>query len=120
MEEIYYDIQQAIDYAFKEKKYLLNSYKYLKGKDVKRLHAQTILRSPLIQELYDYITELNLYVDGGSSARTQYAREAYGFLSKPEARKLSTYFDNIIDGFRLYINERKGTRKKPKPRRTTK
>lgn len=118
MNEVYHDIQQAIDYAFKEKKYLLDSYKYLKANDIKRLHAQEVLRSPLIKELQSYVRELNLYLQGGNSPDVQYAREAYGFLTKPDARKISNYLDNIIEGFKKYINERKGTRKKPK--RTTK
>jgi hypothetical protein len=114
MDEIYNDIQQAIDYAFIDKKYLLDSFKYLKCKNVKRLHAQTILRSALTRELQSYVVELNRYVKGSKDPETEYATEAYGFLSKPEARKLATYFDNIVEGIKKYINDKKGALKKSK------
>ncbi len=116
MDEVYYDIQQAIDFAFLEQKYVMNSYSYLKVKNIKRTDAQSVLRSPLIKELYSYIKELNLYLDGGQSPDVIYARDAYGYLSKPDARKISNYLDNIIEGIKKYISERKGgNRKKRSP-----
>lgn len=114
MDEIYNDLQQAIDFAFLENKYVMNSYSYLRVKNVKRVDAQEVLRSPLIKELYGYINELNLYLQGGQDPEVVYAREAYGYLSKPEARKVAGYLDNIIEGFKKYIKERKGGRKKSK------
>jgi hypothetical protein len=112
MDEIYYDLQKAIDFAFVENKFVLNSYSYLKVKDVRRVDAQEVLRSPLIKELYVYINDLETIVRGGQEKETVYLREAYGFLSKPEARKISIYFDKIIEGFKTYINDRKPGRKK--------
>jgi hypothetical protein len=116
MEQIYHDLQQAIDFAFVQKKYVMKSFDYLRANDVRRADAQELLRSSLIQELYSYVTELNLYLKGGNEPDVLYAREAYGYLSKPDARKIATYLDNIIDGIRQYIQARKGGTKKPKPR----
>lgn len=116
MEEIFNDLQQAIDYAFIQNKFVLNSYSYLKVKDVKRLDAQALLRSPLIKELYSYVRELELYLQGGQSPDVVYAREAYGYLSKPDARKIATYLENIIEGIKRYINERKGGYRKKRPK----
>jgi hypothetical protein len=116
MDEIYNDIQEAIDYAFLQQKYLMNSYSYLKIKNIKRTDAQIILRSSLIKELHSYVKELNLYLQGGQEPDVIYAREAYGYLSKPDARKISNYLDNIIEGIKKYISERKGgNRKKRTP-----
>lgn len=114
MDEIYWDIQQAIDFAFIEQKYVLNSYSYFKIKDVKRTDAQIVLRSDLIKELYSYIKELNLYLEGGQTPDVVYAREAYGYLTKPDARKISNYLDNIIEGIKKYICEKKGGNRKKK------
>lgn len=112
MDEVYYDIQKAIDFAFSENKFVLNSYSYLKIKDIRRADAQTILRSPVVKELYLYINDLDTLVKGGQEQDAIYLREAYGYLSKPEARKISSYFDKIIDGVKVYINDRKPGRKK--------
>jgi hypothetical protein len=114
MDELYFDIQQAIDFAFLDNRYVMNSYSYLKVKDVKRADAQKLLRSSLIVELYDYVNELNTYLKGGQDPDVVYAREAYGYLSKPDARKISTYLDNIIEGIKKYISERKGGKRKPR------
>ncbi len=120
MDEIYYDLQQAIDFAFVQNKYVLNSFSYLKVKDVRRVDAQELLRSSLVQELYSYITDLNLYLKSGQHPDVLYAEEAYGFLSRADAKRISTYFDNIIEGIKKYIQERKGATKKPKPRTKSK
>lgn len=112
MDEIYYDLQKAIDFAFLENKFVMSMYSYLKVKDVRRADAQILLRSTLIQELYSYIRDLDLYLKGGQDDDVVYAREAYGYLSKPEARKISAYFDKIIEGIKEYIQERKGGKRK--------
>jgi hypothetical protein len=120
MDEIYYDLQQAIDFAFVQNKYVLNSFSYLKVKDVRRVDAQELLRSSLVQELYSYINDLNLYLKNSQDPDVLYAEEAYGFLTKADAKRISTYFDNIIEGIKKYIQERKGATKKPKPRTKSK
>jgi hypothetical protein len=112
MEEVMNDVQQAIDFAFRDKKYVLNSYSYLKVKDLKRADAQLVLRSSLINEIYSMINDLNLYIKGGQTSDVVYVRDAYGYLSKPEARKIAVYLDNIIEGIKKYIIERKGVRGK--------
>lgn len=108
MDEVYFDIQQAIDFAFFEQKYVMNTYSYLKVKDLKRADAQTLLRSSLIKELQSYVSDLDTYLKGGQTPEVVYVREAYGYLSKPDARKISTYLDNMIEGIKKYIQERKG------------
>jgi hypothetical protein len=95
----------------------MNTYSYLKIKDIKRLDAKTLLRSSLIKELQSYVEDLNTYLKGGQDPEVVYMREAYGYLSKPDARKISTYLDNMIEGIKKYIQERKGGKRKP---RTTK
>lgn len=112
MDEVYHDIQKAIDFAFLQNKFVLNSYSYLKIKEVRRVDAQEVLRSPLFQELYSYINDLDSLAKGGQDEEAAYLSEAYGFLSKPDAKKVSDYFTKIIEGFKIYIKERKPGRKK--------
>lgn len=111
MDDILYTLQHAQDIAIKEKNYKLDTYKYLNNNKVKRLDAQRILRSSVVQEISSTILDINLSLKSGNQEDIIYAKEAYGHLSKPEARKLLNYYDGIIDGIKRYINEKKGGKK---------
>jgi hypothetical protein len=111
MDEILYTLQCAQDIAIKEKKYNLNMYVYLSNSQVKRIRAREVLRSSVIKEMTQTMLDINLSLKNGITEDILYAKEAYGYLSKPEARKIISYYENIIDGIKRYIAEKKGGRK---------
>lgn len=111
MDDILYTLQQAQDIAINEKKYNLNSYIYLSNSKVKRLEAQRVLKSSVIKEMTATILDINLSFKNGDKEDVLYAKEAYGHLSRPEARKIVSYYEHIIDGIKKYIIEKKGGKK---------
>lgn len=111
MDDVLYTLQCAQDIAINERKYNLNSYVYLRNSKIKRLDAQRILRSPVIRELTGTILDINLSFKNGKEPEVLYAREAYGHIPRPEARKIVSYYENIIDGIKRYIAEKKGGKK---------
>lgn len=112
-QETLYDIEKAVDYAFLENKFTINSFAYLKIKNIRRVDAQAILRSPTVKHIQDTIKDLDVYLKGGQEDQAVYIRQAYGYLSKPEARKIRNYLDGVIEGVKEFIKEKnaKGKRK---------
>jgi hypothetical protein len=96
MEEVHIDVERAIDYAFSENKFILDFYAYLRQKDCKRIDAQEFLISPTVNNIKTIIDELSHYLEGGQDPFHSYLREAYGYLSKPIARKIKIYLEAII------------------------
>jgi len=88
MEEYYFDVEKAIDYAFSEQKFVMNFYQYLKGKEAKRAEAKQFLESSTAINLRFLVEELDEYLQGGGDDIHKQLREAYGYLSKPFARKI--------------------------------
>ena len=115
MEEVYIDVERAIDFAFGESKFILNLYTYLQQKEFRRTDAQDFLGSPTVVNLKTTIQELSEYLEGGQDPRHCYLREAYGHLSKPFARKIKIYLESFITDTEKYIyDKRLGRRAKPK------
>jgi len=115
MEEVFYDIEKAIDFAFKEKKFVMNFYSYLKVKNARKIDAQKFKQSLTAENIKILANELSLYIEGGQTSDARQLREAYGHLSKPEARKIMKYIIGFIDDCDKYIrdkNARKGKRTK--------
>lgn len=113
MEEAFYDIEKAIDYAFVERKFVMNFYSYLKVKNARRIDAQTFKESLTARNIKNLAEELHLYIDGGQTNNAKMMREAYGHISKPEARKIENYLLKFITDCDQYIkdkNAKKGRR----------
>lgn len=109
---LYYDVERAIDYAF-EGKFILNLYQYLKVNNAKRRQAEEFIASSTASELNDLVLELEEYLEGGQDSNHKLLREAYGHISKPQARKIKEYLQGILqDAWRYSHDKRPGRRKK--------
>jgi hypothetical protein len=116
VDETLYDIERAIDYAFAELKFTMNSYAYLKVKGVRRIDAQNTLRSSTVKHIQETIKDLDLYLKGGQEESSVYVRQAYGYLSKPDARKIRNYLDGVIEGVKHFIKDKNAKNKTTKRR----
>ena len=111
-EEVYFDVEKAIELAF-DKKFVLNFYEYLKLKGAKKVEVDQFLNSSTAQEIITTIDDLQEYIKGGKDNLHQQLREAYGHISKPQARKIKNYLAGILeDAVRYQYDRRPGRRKK--------
>jgi hypothetical protein len=108
--EVYYDVEKAIDYAFRGK-FVLKFYDYLKIKGVLKREVQEFIESTTASNISEIVMDLDAYMEGGSDSQHKQLREAYGHLSKPEARKIRNYLYEILEDAWRY-NSEKGKRKK--------
>jgi len=113
-EEIYLLVEKSIDAAF-DGKFLFNLYTYVKSSKFTRKEVSAFLRSPTAESISTIVSELDLYISG----KDKVAKEAYGHLSKPNARKIKDYLYKILTDALKYERERKpgrkpGTKSKPK------
>lgn len=112
LNELYYDVEKAIDYAF-QGKFVLNFYEYLKVKGVVKKVVEDFLESETSVNIAEVVLDLDTYLEGGSDNEHKQIREAYGYLSKPQARKIRDYLNNILEDAQRYnYDKRKGRRKK--------
>jgi hypothetical protein len=112
MEEVFYDIEKAIDFAFKEKKFVMNFYSYLKVKNARRVDVHDFKQSATAKNIQGLTEELELYVQGGQTDSAKLFREAYGHISKPEARKIINYLLGFINDCDRYIKDKNAKKKK--------
>ena len=110
--ELYYDVDRAIDYAF-EGQFVLKFYDYLKVRGTKRREVEEFIISSTATELSDLVNELEEYLEGGQDYNHKYLREAYGHIPKPQARKIKDYLYGILqDAWQYSHDKRPGRRKK--------
>lgn len=110
--EVYYDVEGAIDYAFRGK-FVLNFYQYLKVKGIIRKEVEEFVGSSTALNISELVKDLDNYLEGGSDNQHKQLREAYGHLPKPEARKIRNYLNGILEDAEKYIyDKRSGRRKK--------
>lgn len=110
--EIYYDVEKAIDMAFNGR-FVLNFYDYLKVRGAKKIEVQEFINSQTVNNLNNLVTDLDEYLMGGSDNTHKQLREAYGHISKPQARKIRNYLQGIIeDALKYNYDKRPGRRKK--------
>ena len=112
-EEVYFDVEKAIELAF-DSKFVLNFYEYLKIKGVKKVEVDQFLNSSTAQEIITTIDDLQEYIKGGKDNLHSQLREGYGHIPKPQARKISTYLESILHDAYKYSNDRKLGRKPSK------
>jgi hypothetical protein len=55
---------------------------------------------------------LDDYLEGGSDEMHKQLREAYGYVSKPNARKIKDYLYNILNDAQKYSYDKRPGRKK--------
>ena len=110
--ELYYDVDRAIDYAF-EGQFVLKFYDYLKVKGVRKFEVEEFIESSTASNINNVVIDLDDYLEGGADEMHKQLREAYGHISKPEARKIRNYLYGILeDAWKYNHDKRKGRRKK--------
>jgi hypothetical protein len=109
--EVYYDVEKAIDLAFKGQ-FVLKFYDYLKIKSVVKREIQEFIESSTASELNSLIMDLDDYLEGGSDEMHKQLREAYGHIPKPQARKIRNYLYGILEDAWKYNHDRRPGRRK--------
>ena len=110
-ENVYDMLEHAIEYAF-EGKMQLKFYEFLKYRKTTKAEVDAFLQSSTAKELGDEVLELQEYIKGGKDNLHQQLREAYGHISKPQARKIKAYLGGILEDAVRYSNDRKPGRRK--------
>ena len=110
-ENVYDMLEHAIEYAF-EGKMQLKFYEFLKYRKTTKAEVDAFLQSSTAKELADEVLELQEYIKGFKDNLHQQLREAYGHISKPQARKIMNYLGGILEDAVRYINDRKPGRRK--------
>ena len=109
--EVYYDVEKAIDLCFKCQ-FVLKFYDYLKIKKVLRREVGEFIESKTASNISEVVLDLDTYLEGGSDNEHKQLREAYGHLSKPEARKIRNYLYGILNDAWKYSDDKKPGRRK--------
>ena len=111
-ENVYDMIEHALEYAF-QGKMQLKFYEFLKYRKTTKAEVDAFLQSSTAKELADEVIELQEYIKGGKDNLHRQLREAYGHISKPQARKIKAYLGSILeDAVRYQHDRRPGRRKK--------
>jgi hypothetical protein len=111
-QEVYNDVEKAIDYAF-QGKFVLKFYDYLKVKGARKFEVEEFIESSTASNISNVVMDLDDYLEGGADEMHKQLREAYGHISKPEARKIRNYLYGILeDAWKYNHDKRKGRRKK--------
>ena len=110
-ENVYDMIEHAIEYAF-EGKMQLKFYDFLKYRKTKKYEIDAFIQSSTAHELADVVLELEEYIKGGRDGDHKQLREAYGHISKPQARKIRNYLYSILEDAWRYSRDRKPGRRK--------
>ena len=105
-EELCTLVERAIDAAF-DGKFLFNLYNYVKASKFTRREVTAFIESSTAANVSNLVLELELYLKG----KDKISKEAYGHLSKPQARKIKDYLYKILTDSWKYETERKPGRK---------
>jgi len=109
--DLYDIIEHTIDYAFNGK-YMLNMYEYLVLSKSSKKDVEEFLESSSRKEIDELISDLDNYLEGGSDEDHKQLREGYGYLGKPEARKIRNYLNGIVEDAVKYGREKRPGRKR--------
>ena len=113
-EETYYILEESIELAFKGQ-FVIKLYEYFQSRGVTKVEADEFLKSSTAHEIGSLIVELNEYIKGGKDNQHQQLREAYGHISKPQARKIVAYLTCILeDAVRYSDDKRRGRKRRSK------
>lgn len=111
LSDMYDLIEHAIDNAF-EGQMNLKFYQYLKDNKIKKHEVDSFIESSTAAEISDITLELNEYIIGGQDNEHKQLREGYGHISKPQARKIKIYLNDILEDSWRYSRDRKPGRRK--------
>jgi len=109
--EVYNDVEKAIDYAFNGQ-YVLKFYDYLKVRGARRHEVEEFIESYTANEINNLVMDLDEYLEGGSDEIHKQLREGYGYIPKPEARKIRNYLYGILEDAWKYSHDRRPGRRK--------
>ena len=112
-ETVYDMIEHAIELAF-DGKMQLKFYDFLKYRKTRKAEIDSFVESSTAKEISDQIIELQEYIKGGADNDHKQLREAYGHISKPQARKIQAYLAGILEDAVRYRDDRKPGRRKKK------
>ena len=111
-ETVYDMIEHAIELAF-DGKMQLKFYQFLEYRKTKKYEVDAFIESSTAAEISDQVLELEQYIEGGADNNHKQLREAYGHIPKPQARKIKSYLNKIVeDAVRYQYDRRPGRRKK--------
>ena len=110
-QEVYNDVEKAIDYAFNGQ-YVLKFYDYLKVRGARRHEVEEFIESYTANEINNLVMDLDQYLEGGSDEMHKQLREGYGHIPKPEARKIRNYLYGILEDAWKYSHDRRPGRRK--------
>jgi len=110
-QEIFNDVEKAIDFAF-ENRFVLKFYDYLKTRGATKKQVEDFISSQTAIEIDQLVSELDEYLEGGSDNAHKQLREAYGHIPKPQARKIRNYLYGILEDARRYSDDKRPGRKK--------
>ena len=109
-------VEKAVDEVFKRDVYMLKMYDVLKNNKATQKDAMEYLSSSTFVNVNLTIDDLDHYISLGKKDRTY--GEAYGYLSKPQARKIKDYLQQIVTDTERYVEDRKPGRKKGSKNKT--
>jgi hypothetical protein len=109
--ELYDIVEHSIDFAFKGK-YVLKMYEYLKSAKATKRDVQEFIDSSTSKEIKLLILDLDDYLEGGNDDAHKQLKEGYGYLGKPEARKIKNYLYGILQDAWKYEQEKRPGRKR--------
>lgn len=113
--EVYNLIEGAVDDAFLKQNLNLKLYDYLRQNNFTKDDLGELLDSHCLNSISSISEELGDYIVGGSDGIHKQLREAYGYMSKPLARKVKIYLDCMVDDIVRYKNDKgKRIRKRSK------
>jgi len=111
-QELYDDVEKAIDFAFNGK-FVLKFYDYLKVRKAKKDEVDQFIKSSTAMTIKETVTDLEEYLKGGQDSEHKQLREGYGHIPKPQARKIKEYLQGILEDAQKYkYDKRPGRRKK--------
>jgi hypothetical protein len=118
IEDMYYIVNEAIDFAFKEQKYNLNFYTYLQGENFTKQDITIFLESNVCTAIRDQVEEIDMYLGGGPEVAD--VRESYNWMGKPRARKVKEYLNSMLEDAKKYEKSKRrgrkpGSKNKPQP-----
>lgn len=109
--EVCNDVEKAIDYAF-DGQFVMKFYDYLKIRGAKKVDVDQFIESSTAHEISELVTDLDDYCEGGSDDQHRQLREAYGHISKPQARKIRNYLNGILEDACKYSHDKRPGRRK--------
>lgn len=110
--ELLYDVEKAIDHAFNGR-FVLKFYDYLKSKGARKADVDAFIESSTAKEINLLVIDLEDYLEGGTDSIHKQLREGYGYIPKPQARKIKDYLYGILeDAWKYSYDKRRGRRKK--------